>query len=266
MSQESHNKPTGNTKNRCLFQRYVWCFTLKSEGIHVSQVFQVLHDISKKFTFQLEQGESGYEHYQGAFSLKNKEYFETVKGFFPACIHLEGAKDGFACFKYACKSETRIAGPWTETSVFMKTISTLYSWQAEIRNELLEEPDDRTINWIWEDTGNTGKTQFCKYMHVHHKASFFQNAKTADIAYAIDESTKIVLFNIPRSSEEYFNYSALECLKDGIIFSSKYESGSKCFDSPHVYVFANFRPNLETMSKDRWRIRYITQDFKLIEQ
>lgn len=70
------------------------------------------------------------------------------------------------------------------------------------------------------------------------------------------------MFNLARSLEDAVSYQAIEQLKDGVCFSSKYEARLKSFPPPHVIVFANFAPKLEAdvkskgkLSKDRiWLI------------
>jgi len=46
----------------------------------------------------------------------------------------------------------------------------------------------------------------------------------------------------------------MEELKDGVLFSGKYESKTKIYDIPHVIVFANFLPKENALSKDRLKI------------
>ena len=50
------------------------------------------------------------------------------------------------------------------------------------------------------------------------------------------------------------SYSAIESLKDGLLFSGKYEGGVKLFPPPHVVIFANFLPDMTKLSIDRWDI------------
>lgn len=240
-------------------QLYLWIITLKKEEDDTAMLLsQKLMSFCKKFTFQLEQGEkTGYLHWQIFISLKTKERFDTVKNLFPSAAHIEPCKDGWKAAKYCSKEETRIEGPYTEESIFIKTIDKLYDWQSKIKDECMKEPDDRTINWIWDKDGCTGKTSFCKYMYLKHKATILGNGAFKDIAMALPEHPRIVMFNITRDLEERFNYSAVEAVKDGLIFSGKYESKTKIFNSPHVYVFANFEPRLDAMSRDRWRIKEI---------
>jgi len=257
MSQESQEKPGGNTKNaRQSTQLYVWMITIPYENCSASQLSQELRVFCKKFTFQAEIGEeTEYKHWQIAISLKTKEYFNTVKNLFPAAAHIEPAKDSFACFKYCCKTETRIEGPFTEKSIIITTISSLRPWQAKLKEELLVPcTDDRKLIWYF-DEGNTGKTAFCKYMVINHGATFVSNGKNSDIAYAIGDDPKIVLLNYTRTLEDHINYGILESIKDGLMFSPKYESKTKIFNSPHVVVFANFRPLELNMTIDRWDIR-----------
>jgi len=259
MSQEIQDKPGGNTKTPgrdSTSQLYLWIITLKKEQDSTAEFLsQELRVFCKKFTFQLEKGEeSGYLHWQIFISLKTKEYFKTVKNLFPSTAHIEACRNGWQASAYCSKSETRVEGPYDENSVFLKTISNLYPWQERIRLMCLKEPDDRTINWVWEPEGNKGKTSFCKYMYLNYKATILGNGAFKDIAQALSDSPKIVMFNITRDLEDRFNYSAVEAIKDGMVFSGKYESRMKVFNSPHIFIFANFEPKVDKMSLDRWNL------------
>lgn len=257
MSNLSQSEPVGNTKTTVsTHQLYRWFFTLKAEAIQLSQLFEVLKEISKYFTFSLEKGkEGGYEHYQGCFSLYNKERFHTVKNHFPPSVHLEGCKDWYAARNYCSKDDTHIAGPWTEKSNMCKILKVLRPWQADLEQELvMSNSDDRHILVYIDKEGGKGKSQFCKYMAVKHNAIVLQNGAKKDLAYCLD-NPKIVLFNLSRDTEMRLNYDAIESIKDGMIFSPKFESKMKLFDSPHVVIFSNFDLDYNRMSKDRWIIR-----------
>ncbi len=260
----SQAEPSGNTKTLGkTHQLYRWFFTLKEESINLSQLSQTLKEISKEFIFQLEKGsgENGYEHYQGCFSLKTKERFVTVKNHFPSSIHLEPCKDWWMSKAYCSKAATRLKGPWDQNTVMIKTIEKedMYQWQLEVINILDNPVHDRKVYWFWDSKGNTGKTAFCKFAYKYYGSTIIQTGKTADLAYCMHEPTS-VLMNIPRSLEFHVNYSAIESIKDGLIFSGKYESCCKVFNPPHLVIFANFEPDKNCLSKDRWEIREIQQD------
>lgn len=255
-------EPSGNTdtlgdsksnssKN---YQVYRWQFTLKREGANVSQLLSTLREWCKQFTFQGEKGGlTEYEHWQGCFSLKVKHRMSEVKNMLGwSSIHLEPAHNWFALRNYCSKEETRTTQTYTEKTTIIKTIEVLRPWQEEVRGELLKQPDERTIRWIWCKEGNSGKTVFAKFLAVHHEACVFNNGKCADLAHALPEDPRIVLFNLSRTIEGHVNYGAIESIKDGLIFSAKYDSKMKLFNCPHVVIFANFAPDYESMSADRW--------------
>ena len=127
-------------------------------------------------------------------------------------------------------------------------------WQQKVIKLILREPHERTINWFYEEIGNTGKTFLTRYiMSAHPSCICFENAKSADLKYAYNGES-IVLFDLSRSSEHIFNYEALESLKNWRMFSPKYESASKVYRIPHVVVFANWLPDMTRLSLDRWNI------------
>lgn len=133
-----------------------------------------------------------------------------------------------------------------------------YPWQKRLYDALMEKPDNRTILWLWEETGNVGKSAFCKYLCCK-KDALLCSGKAADMKYMIVETNKkdgifpeIVCFDVPRSSLGYISYTGMEEIKNGLFASTKYESAMCAMPNPHVVVFANERPDVSKMSGDRW--------------
>ena len=251
----SQREPTGNTRTvGSQHQLYRWCATIKEDCIKLSQLSQIFKEFCKKYTFQLEEGENGYRHWQCVFSLKEKLRFPTVKNLFPQAAHIEPCRDWFGSRAYCSKEDSRVQGPYTERSLQISTITELREWQSRLLTRIREEPDDRTILWFTDVEGGAGKTAFTKYLVVHHGAMAFTNAKTSDIAYAMPSNCRIVVFNFTRTVEGRINTGAIESVKDGMLFSGKYESKLILFNSPWVIVFANFDPDRTTLSQDRWEI------------
>lgn len=261
---KSQLEPTGNTntvgKKPANNQHYRWAFTLKAidgkgEPIDPRVVRDNLHPYCKEYYYQLEEGKEGYLHYQGCFSLISKERFSTVvniAGF--NGMHLEPVINWNASKNYCKKEKSKLEGPWNHRTIWIKTIKVLNEWQNALYTLLIEEPDDRTIYWYWDSIGNIGKTAFCKFAAINMGATVIGNGKGNDIAYTIPDDPKIIIFDFPRTIEGRINYNAIEKCKDGIIFSGKYESHMKYFNSPHVICFANFPPDMGSMSIDRWKV------------
>ncbi len=128
----------------------------------------------------------------------------------------------------------------------------LHEWQADVVTDLLEQ-DDREVMWITDKTGNKGKSFLAKYLVGKHNAFYVRNGKSGDISYSYNYQ-ELVVFDFTRSQEERINYSIIEAFKDGMLFSPKYESTTKIFKPAKVIVFANFSPNEDELSADRWNI------------
>jgi len=273
----SHSEPGGNTKTPGKTtpkitdtQCYRWSFTLKAYTgepddpilIDPKLIHANLADFCKEFYYQREVGESGYEHYQGCFSLKIKHRMSEVKNILGwNDVHLEKAMNWHALKNYCMKNDTREAGPWTHESKWLDVIprNEFLPWM-ETALEILEGPiDKRTIYWFWDREGGVMKSQFCKWGLITKGWSVQRGGALKDIAYSLPEDPKIVLFDFPRNCQEHINYSALEEVKDGMIFSAKYESKMKVFNSPHVMCFANYPPVKDMLSQDRWYIRRIAE-------
>ena len=261
----SQGEPVGNTnttdkkeKKVPTIQAYRWQFTLayRGEPDEPRQVAELLRPFCKEFYYQLEEGkEDGYLHFQGCFSLTTKHRHCEVKNMIRRDVHIEPAANWFALKNYSGKEDTRKGGPWDHTSVWIKTIETLRPWQQEIVDLVKNEcTDERHIYWYWEKTGNIGKSALCKYLYVKHGACMMDGGKR-DIAFSLPNQPRICIMDLERTVEERVNYTAIEAVKNGAIFSAKYESRMRLFNSPHILVFANFPPDLSKMSKDRWIVK-----------
>jgi len=136
----------------------------------------------------------------------------------------------------------------------------LRGWQRELATTLDSTPDDRTVEFIIDPDGAKGKTWFVRWL-LQNKPDDVQVlsiGKRDDIAHCIDETKSIFLFDIPRGSMEYLQYSVLEKLKDQLVFSGKYESNTKILPHPvHVVVMCNEEPDLLKLTHDRYKLTNI---------
>ena len=124
-------------------------------------------------------------------------------------------------------------------------------WQQDLINRLDQDPDDRTILWMYDPAGAAGKTTMANYLVRNYGATILAG-KAGDMFHAYDMEP-IIIVDIPRSDNlEYLNYGAIEKLKDGIFFSGKYQSSLKCRDEQaHVIVFSNHMPDEAKWTQDR---------------
>ena len=100
---------------------------------------------------------------------------------------------------------------------------------------------------------------------VDNEGGFICNGgKFADFAYAYQEEPYVV-FDLPRSNEDFAPYKAIECCKNGILFSSKYHSCMKRFRPSKVIVMANFLPSYDKLSMDRWEVYELTNSHRGID-
>ncbi len=135
----------------------------------------------------------------------------------------------------------------------------LYAFQRKIIGIVKQEPDERTIYWFWSVKGNIGKSSLCKHLCLKYDALSL-GGKVADALYAVGKRVgagkppKVVVFDVARSEAKYLQYAALENLKNGCFFSSKYESGQVLMNAPHVIVFSNEAPDRSMLSGDRWKV------------
>lgn len=266
------NTSSSNRVKKCTkTERKMFCFTLGVEisGLNMGQLNQVLKclDDIHKFIFQLEKGtsETNYLHYQGSLWFKKKKSFTWLKRIHNS-IHVEEMRNEMASIAYCCKSESKVQGPlmYNMNMPYMgddlPNIKDLKPWQLKILEIINGPVHPRASYWFWSKKGNMGKSTFAKYLIFHYNAQEVGSRK-ADIACATNGDSNIFVLDFSKTVEDYVSYDAIESLKNGKIFSPKYESRMKIFSKPHIFAFANFKPDTEAMMEDRWIIEQVDNIF-----
>lgn len=135
----------------------------------------------------------------------------------------------------------------------------LKPWQNGLDQYVQTEPDPRKIKVFIDIKGGQGKTEMTRYLIKKYDA-FLAQGKSPDILYAYQfKKSKIVIFDIPRSTE-HLSWHSVECIKNGLYMNTKYHSCMVVFDVPHVILFINFMPDKRKLSEDRWDIIYLNED------
>jgi len=119
----------------------------------------------------------------------------------------------------------------------------------------------RQIHWYWEQRGGWGKSVLTKYMVDTMKAIVIGGSKEGDVLCGVTAAVEkgevpIVIVDVPRHGKVC--YRAIEKVKDGCFFNTKYESCMVRFNSPHILVFSNEPPDEEQFSADRWVVQRLS--------
>jgi len=139
-------------------------------------------------------------------------------------------------------------------------------WQLWLLDLDAQDPDPRKVHWIYDPVGNCGKTAMAKWLHINRPGQWYI---CKDLGTSRDCATIIkgaiegggwtgwgLILDLPRSAENHIRlYSYIEEIKDGFVTATKYTGGTCVFDTPHLVVFANWLPQVECLSLDRWHIQ-----------
>jgi hypothetical protein len=141
-------------------------------------------------------------------------------------------------------------------------------FQRELIDIVLNKKDRRSIYYVWEPTGNTGKTMLAEYLHIYHGAIITGGA-ASDMKHAVKRWQEIaghypmiIIVDVARSDRfTQAGAKALEAIKNAFFFSGKYESGmTHDTKKPQVVVFANREPRRSNFSDDRWKVARIVNN------
>lgn len=185
---------------------------------------------------------------------------ESVKsGTYDHTILMEEHSVVWSRYPVFCKEYVRLNRP-----KFLVPCHPLRAWQQELLTSLSGDPDDRSIVFVVDIKGNSGKTWFTKYYCQHHSDAFkLQPGKRADMAYCLpdDPNLRVVFLDCPKSKQgEFIQYDFLENLKDRDVFSPKYESCYKSYGPLHVVVMTNELPEKDKLIADRFDIIKVAPD------
>lgn len=262
---EGNTSPTSPPKKSVVHPSKKWVFTLNNySDEQLVLLKQRLEIMGEKYIVGKEVGEEcGTPHLQGWVVFKNRTrpitsvgikeiHWEKQKGTDQQCIDY-CQKEGNVWIAKGCgEVKKRLKDPLEGKE--------LYPWQQFVLDLIKEEPNDRDIYWFWEPIGNIGKTSLIKHIVMNNDNCTVVDGKAADAIHGITEMVrkgndpKVVFMDIVRTQEGRISYAAIEKIKNGMFFNTKYETGMVLYDCPHVIVFANWPPDIHALSKDRWQI------------
>jgi hypothetical protein len=248
-----------------------WCFTYNNYSeTDILLIKTRLLEICKRFIFEREIGESGTPHLQGFIELKKAMRWTEFN--LPDKIHWEKCNNAEASILYCQKDyqagiskDIYFSGLMVKRP--LKLINPNRKYQIEILDIIKNEPDERKIYWFFEKIGNVGKSQFTKYLVSKNNAIFIDEGKKTDLMntclskYNEGHDMNLFVLDIPRGNKNNCSYKSIESIKCGLIYSPKYEGGQAIFNSPHIIIFSNYPPDIHNLSKDRWEIFEIQDDF-----
>lgn len=133
----------------------------------------------------------------------------------------------------------------------------LRPWQQHLDNLLSEEPNRRTIIFVVDITGNSGKSWFADWYQSKSEDScqVITPSNTRDMTFALNLQLRVLFMDAPRSKQHHFiQYDFLENLKNGRVFQEKYEAGMKFYEPMHIVVLMNEEPDMTKLSRDRYKI------------
>lgn len=260
------NTNSSRDKKRPPLGKY-WCFTFHDaeKYITLDRLDHILGGLGKFLHGHEICPETGRHHRQGYVQF-NKRMRPSECKELPKQIHWEYCKGS------AADNNVYVTKDWDDIRGDIKYDKPLrlitpgtegFEWENDVLDIIKDDPDDRTIHWYYETAGNKGKSSFCRYLCAKHDALIIAG-KPADAKYTIMKWKEskgyyptLILYDIPRTQEGFVSYQLLEEVKNGCFLSTKYECGMVLMNHPHIFCFANFYPETEKMSEDRWKITEI---------
>lgn len=260
-SKSSDQKSVGNTKPQ-ISPAVKWCFTLNNySNDDIKEINLICSKSSKYYIFGLEVGEKGTPHLQGYIEFKKK--CRPFNVFDNKNFHWEKAKGNRESnYAYCSKSgHFWINGIEQEE---LELITTLRPWQ-KIVYEFVKQKRSRIIHWVYETTGNVGKTELLRYIVANHKDCLVLCGKANDMKNGVLQFhkthgfyPKTVVFNLPRSfNTDHLSLSGIEEIKDGLFYCGKYEGGTVVMNKPNMIIMSNTPFDdvvTDDISPNRWNV------------
>ena len=221
----------------------------------------------KKWCFQAEVCPStGRRHIQLRISLKKKcrkppfLSFATVN-WSATSNHINSAN----FFDYCTKNESAVKDTCKRSDdeiIYIprqvRDIKEWYPWQDAVIASL-DVFDKRHINWLYCPTGNIGKSTlgtWCRCNKLARTIPMINDYKEL-MGAVIDMPSKAYMIDMPRAlkkDKQFQLLGAIETIKDGYAFDTRYKYREINFDCPVIWIFSNQLPDRSCLSIDRWII------------
>lgn len=205
-----------------------------------------------KWIVAIEKGKGGYEHFQ--IRLQTSATFDQLKERFPKG-HIEKASNTW-------EYERKEGRYWTSDDT-RQILSCRFGRINDLQRRILERTKRQTnrgITVVYDPRGNNGKSWLCR--HLYERGIGFYVPPTIDNAKGIIQyissgyrGEEIIVIDIPRSwkwSESL--YTAIETIKDGLVYDTRYHASMRDIWGVKVLVMTNNKPKLDKLSEDRWDI------------
>jgi len=267
-------------------QLAVWEFTVPHAAERGPDFMKTqLRQLCKKWVFQLEEGDTGYLHYQGRGSLiKRRRLAELLplleqlylKGHWTPTVTQNMTSEAMYCMK----ADTRKEGPWTDKDeeIYVPVqyrVPTLLPFQQTVV-DMAKVFDYRTINLIIDEQGERGKTILSAIGHLKHNGLRLPPvndrerllATVCDILRGKNERHPGPMFlDLPRALDkrkltEFI--TACEEIKAGHVADTRYGYRDWWFDSPPVWVFTNIDIDRKMLTASRWKVWRINAQEQLV--
>lgn len=266
----------GNTRPISPAKR--WCFTLNNYNLDEIKDIELTCS-SDGYFMKEEISKSGTPHLQGVVIFEKK--CRPKNKFISKRIHWEKMRGTpVQALLYCMKEDTRkpFGKSWfanvlkyfgDKQALLCQEFRKLRPWQNEVLEILASTPHMRDIWYIYEKLGGAGKSLLQKYILSHYNAIIVagnrSDMKNAIIQYynLKKKYAEIILLNVPKSSKN-LSWSAIEEIKDGVLYSGKYEGGMAIFPRPHVFIFSNHPPPIQdgVISADKFKVRRLYRNIK----
>jgi len=254
------------------------------ESVSKDDLIVWLNEYCKAWVFQGEQGDTGYKHWQGRFSLVKKRAKSVLLALFkniPAPNYLEPTtnKEHQKQAFYVMKSDTRIEGPYKDGNgaldiTFIPNIYqniNLYPYQIKIIDSK-NHRHQRLVNLIYDPYGNQGKSTLSAVAELYHGGidlpplNDFKELVALLCNICMDTNNRdpgLIFIDMPRAMRKdqlYGMYSAIEQIKKCKLYDTRHHYKCWWIECPEIWVFSNILPDMTYLSSDRWKIWQINKD------
>jgi hypothetical protein len=208
-----------------------------------------------------QQGEAGKE-YIGKHGHVWDHLIKDVKGGMTYAEAAEKYPDMHGQYPKGFREKFDLYTPRPQFDI-RKKYAKLFLWQTEMLTLMEQKADERAVFWVWSKDGAVGKSDMLKHLVSVNGFQPLQNAPTRDLSCAWKGGDVVFDYSRDEISSGQINYSAIEHIKNRLVFSPKYESATKFsedFECVHVVCFSNTPPDVSKLSKDRWHVYRIEDE------